>query len=91
MFNLEDGDEDGLTHFGQSLGDLEKYDDVQLSGGDEEEGRSVSKCVLPFMKGGVTLYVSCNVPEDIGETHFGGFLRKKKTNLQQESDVSWFK
>lgn len=42
MFNLEDGEganEEGLTHFGQSLGDLEKFDDVQLSEEEEEEGK----------------------------------------------------
>lgn len=40
MFNLEDGEdgnEEGLTHFGQSLGDMEKFDDVQLSSEEEEE------------------------------------------------------
>ena len=39
-FNLEDEDnEEGLTHFGQSLGDVEKFDDIQLSDGEmEEEG-----------------------------------------------------
>ena len=39
-FNLgdEDTNEEGLTHFGQSLGDMEKFDEVQLSDGGEEEG-----------------------------------------------------
>lgn len=40
MFNLEDGEdgnEEGLTHFGQSLGDMERFDDVQLSSEEEEE------------------------------------------------------
>ena len=41
MFNLEDGEEaneEGLTHFGQCLGDMERFDHVQLSSEEEEEG-----------------------------------------------------
>ena len=33
MFNLND-EEDNLTHYGQSIGDMEKFDDIILS--DEE-------------------------------------------------------
>ena len=46
MFNLEeeDGNEEGLTHFGQSLGDMEKFDDVQLSDEEvEEEGELIAQ------------------------------------------------
>ena len=51
MFNLEeDGNEEGLTHFGQSLGDMEKFDDIPLS--DEElvegEAKWVSKIEFQF-------------------------------------------
>lgn len=50
MFNLEDDDnEEGLTHFGQSLGDMEKFDDVQVSDGSADEGiyncNIISRCV----------------------------------------------
>ena len=33
-FNLED-DEEGLTHYGRSLGDMERFDEIEVS--DEEE------------------------------------------------------
>ena len=35
-FNLED-EEEGLTHYGQSIGDMETFDEVQISE-DEVEG-----------------------------------------------------
>ena len=35
-YNLEE-EEEGLTHFGQSLGDMEKFDDIQLSDGDDDD------------------------------------------------------
>lgn len=34
MFNLDDAEEEGLTHYGRSLNDLDEYDDIHLS--DEE-------------------------------------------------------
>ena len=41
MFNLEeDGNEEGLTHFGQSLGDMEKFDDIPLSDEELVEGEA---------------------------------------------------
>ncbi|CAI8041277.1 Nucleolar protein 14 [Geodia barretti] len=60
-FSLEDNDnEEGLTHFGQSLGDMEKFDGIQLSDGEEEE--------------------------DISQTHFGGFLKRKRTATEVEEE-----
>ena len=42
MFNLEeDGNEEGLTHFGQALGDMEKFNDIQLSDEEVEEGELI--------------------------------------------------
>ena len=35
-YNLDEEDE--LTHYGQSLGDMESFDDVQLSEEEMEEG-----------------------------------------------------
>ena len=35
-YNLDEEEE--LTHFGQSLGDMERFDDVQLSEEEVEEG-----------------------------------------------------
>lgn len=34
LFNLNDAEEEGLTHYGRSLNDLDEYDDIHLS--DEE-------------------------------------------------------
>ena len=75
----EDGNEEGLTHFGQSLGDIEKFSDVQLSDDDVEKG--VSYSVSLFCGAYLTFL------EDIRESHFGGFLKKKKSTPQQDSDV----
>lgn len=60
VFNLND-EEDNLTHYGQSIGDMEKFDDIILS--DEE------------------------VKEDIGETHFGGFLKRKRPLVETGEEV----
>ena len=40
LFNLNDEEEDQLTHFGQSVGEMERFDDVLLSDEDNdmEEG-----------------------------------------------------
>ena len=35
-YNLDEEEE--LTHYGQSLGDMERFDDVQLSEEEVEEG-----------------------------------------------------
>ena len=35
MFNLEDEE---LTHLGQSLGDVEAFDDVRLSDDEDDQG-----------------------------------------------------
>lgn len=32
--------------------------------------------------------MSYNDPEDVGETHFGGFLIKKQTAAQEDNNVS---
>ena len=40
MFNLEEEEGEGLTHYGQSLGDMTHFNDLQLSSGEEDgEGR----------------------------------------------------
>lgn len=37
MFNLgSDDDEEGLTHFGHSLGDIKRFDDLQLTSDEED-------------------------------------------------------
>lgn len=41
MFNLDDAEEEGLTHYGKSLNDLDDYDDIHLSE-EEQEGESLS-------------------------------------------------
>ena len=42
MFNLEeDGNEEGLTHFGQALGDREKFHDISQSDEEMAEGESI--------------------------------------------------
>ena len=38
LFNLNDEEEEGLTHFGRSLGDMDKFDDPILSDVEQEEG-----------------------------------------------------
>ena len=41
MFNLEEEEGEGLTHYGQSLGDMTHFNELQLSSGEEDgEGRS---------------------------------------------------
>ena len=43
-YNLDEEEE--LTHYGQSLGDMERFDDVQLSEEEVEEGVCVGEgCV----------------------------------------------
>lgn len=39
LYNLDDGEEEGLTHYGKSLNDLDDYDDIHLS---DEEGEWLS-------------------------------------------------
>lgn len=39
MFNLSDDDEEGLTHYGQSIGDMERFDHIELSEDEMEEGK----------------------------------------------------
>ncbi|UZJ51560.1 hypothetical protein CBS101457_000880 [Exobasidium rhododendri] len=39
LYNLDDAEEEGLTHYGKSLNDLDDYDDIHLS--DEEAGLDV--------------------------------------------------
>ena len=43
LFNLEEEEGEGLTHYGQSLGDMERFDDIQISEGEEEEGRATRR------------------------------------------------
>ena len=38
VFNLEDDNEEGLTHFGQSIGDMERFDHIELSEDEHAEG-----------------------------------------------------
>ena len=46
MFNLEE-EEEGLTHYGQSLGDMKHFNELQLSSGEEEgEGKPLRDWVL---------------------------------------------
>lgn len=41
MFNLSDDDDDeGLTHYGQSIGDIERFDQIELSGDEMDEGKN---------------------------------------------------
>ena len=42
-YNLDEEEE--LTHYGQSLGDMERFDDIQLSEEEVEEGVCVCVCV----------------------------------------------
>jgi nucleolar protein 14 len=37
MFNLDDGEEEGLTHYGKSLNHLDEMDDVALG---DDDGKS---------------------------------------------------
>ena len=47
MFNLEEEEEEGLTHYGQSLGDMQHFNELQLSSGEEEgEGKLLRDLVL---------------------------------------------
>ncbi|XP_064381967.1 nucleolar protein 14-like [Halichondria panicea] len=62
LFTLNDDDEEGLTHYGRSIGGMEKFDHIELSENELED-------------------------EDIGDTHFGGFLRKKQKISETEDDV----
>ena len=48
MFNLDDAEEEGLTHYGRSLNDLDEYDDIHLS--DEESEYLFSFCLNAFPK-----------------------------------------
>ena len=73
----DDDNEEGLTHFGQSLGDMEKFDDIQLSDGGEEEG------IVSYVSNGYGYGV---LTEDISKTHFGGFLKRKKRGVTEEEE-----
>ena len=74
-YNLEE--EEDLTHYGQSLGDMERFDDIQLSEEEMEEG-----VCMGGGKGSVTcMIIALAFAEDIGKTHFGGFLKKKTKQL----------
>ena len=77
MFSLKD-DEEGLTHYGQSIGGMEKFDHIELSENELEDGKTRHYSSLFF----TTSYIS----EDIGDTHFGGFLRKKQ-KISETEDV----
>ena len=50
MYNLDDDEE--LTHYGQSLGELTTFDDADLQLTDDEDGEGIS---IPF----ATIIVAC--------------------------------
>ncbi len=41
LFNLSDDDGEGLTHYGQSIGDMERFDHIELSGDEMEDGKKI--------------------------------------------------
>lgn len=47
LFNLDDAEEEGLTHYGQSLNDMDDFDDIRLS--DEEENLPEGKLRRPIL------------------------------------------
>ncbi len=39
LFTLNDDDEEGLTHYGRSIGGMEKFDHIELSENELEDGK----------------------------------------------------
>ena len=48
MFNLEEEEGEGLTHYGRSLGDMTHFNDLQLSSGEEDGGEGRRSKTLTF-------------------------------------------
>ncbi|KAI7870935.1 nucleolar protein 14 [Spinellus fusiger] len=49
MYNLDDDDEINLTHYGQSLGDMDDFDDAGLELSDEEENGQLNRSIVSKM------------------------------------------
>lgn len=95
LFNLNEDEE--LTHFGQSLAEIEKFTDFVNSDDESEERGLLSGEIKPMT---VSHQKSCLViaimmifthPAELTASHFGGgggLLRKKTSGDQQEDDGS---
>ena len=51
LYNLDDAEEEGLTHYGKSLNDLDDYDDIHLSDEEGEFYGSITACKDDFVPG----------------------------------------
>jgi len=85
-FNLEDEDE--LTHYGQSLSNLDDFDDVGLrvdeEGEEEEDGMFSNHRQLSF----VFEIASGQIDKEIVlKTHFGGFGDEEEDEEEEEEEV----
>ncbi|ORX45832.1 Nop14-like protein [Hesseltinella vesiculosa] len=49
LFNLDDEDDFNLTHYGQSLGDMDDFDDTGLALSDDEDGGQLDKTIVDKM------------------------------------------
>ncbi|KAL0076638.1 nucleolar protein 14 [Phycomyces blakesleeanus] len=49
MFNLDDDEEADLTHYGQSLGDMDDFDDAGLELSDDEESGQLNRNIVNKM------------------------------------------
>ena len=66
IYNLE---EEKLTHLGQSIGEMESFNELQLSSDDDNQSKQNS-CRSKHC-------IRIDSTVDDTETHFGGFLKKK--------------
>lgn len=96
VYNLNEDEE--LTHFGQSLAEMEKFTDFVNSDDESEERGLLSgeiKVMTVFDQKGclviVMIMITFSHPAELTASHFGGgggLLRKKTSGDQQEEDGS---
>lgn len=96
MYNLNEDEE--LTHFGQSLAEMEKFTDFVNSDDESEEKGLLSGQIKPVTAFDqksclitVTIMILFTHPAELTASHFGGgggLLRKKSSGDQQEDDGS---
>lgn len=94
VYNLNEDEE--LTHFGQSLAEMEKFTDF-VNSDDESEERGLLSGEINGCFGSkrclaiVTALITFSRPAELTASHFGGgggLLRKKTSGDEQEEDGS---
>jgi nucleolar protein 14 len=85
-FNLEDEEE--LTHYGQSLSNLDDFDNVGLGADDMDEDDDGETLVLIRARDVFMLYITGKIDQEtVKRVHFGGFEDEEEEDGEDGEEV----